>query len=107
MTNILNLDDLASSDVKTLRLDGIDHIAKEVTVQGYIDRVRRANALPKDAGMDTQIEETVSLLDDLFPTVGKERWMKMSMAHLAKVVDFALQAPEDIVQQVEQAQGNG
>ena len=107
MTAMLNLDDLTSDATKTLRLKGVDHQATELTVEGYINRVKRARAIPTDAGVDVQIAETVKLLVEIFPTVGEAEFLTMPLRQLSAVIEFALNAPEDIAKQAEQpAQGD-
>jgi hypothetical protein len=103
VVDVLNLDELSSDKRKTLRVDGKDHESAELTVQQYIDRVRRSKSIPTDASMDVQIEETVVLLDSVFPTVTKDRFGKMPLSHLNKIIEFALQAPEEIAANVEKA----
>lgn len=103
MTNILNLDDLSSSDVKTIKLDGVEHSATELTVQGYVDRVKRSREIPENADIDIKIEETVRLVNSMFPTITEDRLRQLPLAHLSKIVEFTLEAPEDIVKKVETA----
>ena len=105
MSSILNLDDLSSTDVKTIKLDGVDHVGVELTVQGYVDRVKRSRDIPEDATVDVKINETVRLVNSMFPTIAEDRLRKLPLAHLSKIVEFTLEAPEDIVTKVESAQG--
>ena len=99
--NILNIDDLASEPAKVVVVDGNRHEMAEITVQSYIDRVKRTKSIPTDAGIDVQIEETVNLLAETFPTLSVERMRRMPLLHLDQLLAFTLQAPEDIAKAVE------
>ena len=107
MTDILNIDDLASTDLKQLVIKGVTHTAAELTVQGYIDRVKEAHTVPDDATMDVKIEETIKLLIGIFPTVDQSDLRAMPLAHLSRIVEFALAAPQDIAAGVEKAPAEG
>lgn len=103
MTKLLNLDELAPEATKTLVLKGEQHFAAETTVQDYINRVKRARNIDKDAGPEIQIEETVRLLMDIFPSVGEAAWRAMKLRELNAVIEFALAPPEDIAKAAETA----
>lgn len=101
MVDILNIDDLATSDTKQLKLDGVVHKAAELSVQDYIDRVKRSRDLPEDASIDVKIAETVKLLASIFPSISEERFRKLPLTHLSKIVQFSLDPPEAIAAEAE------
>lgn len=107
MTTMLNLDELTSEAAKTLVLKGEQHFAVEVTVQGYINRVKRAKSIDREAGPEIQIEETVKMLQEIFPTVSEAQWRGMKLRELNAVIEFALAPPEDIAKSAEQAAAKG
>jgi len=97
---ILNLDDVSAEDEKVLRLDGVEHKAVEMTVEGYIERVKRARSANIEASDVDKIAETIEFLRDVYPTVGEDRFRKLSLAQLTKVIDFTISAPKDIADAV-------
>jgi hypothetical protein len=108
---VLNLDDVSSDDEKVLRLDGTEHRAVEMTVEGYIDRLKRARTSNPDATEAEKIAETIEFLTEVYPTVTTARFRKLSLAQLTKVIEFTVAAPQDIVKAAVTAQtaseGNG
>lgn len=103
---ILNLDDLTDDgDVKILKLDGAEHRTVEMTVEKYIERVKRAREIKtEDETVEGNIERTCELLAELFETLSVERLKKLTLRQLNALVEFALAAPKDIVAQAEQGQ---
>jgi hypothetical protein len=110
---LLNLDELATEE-KVIKLDGIVHPMREMTVQEFINKAKAARGLgdqpaeaPKD--IDAQIEAVIGMIDDAFPSIGKERLGRLSLPQLNAILEFALAPPEKIAAEVEAAQaaGNG
>ncbi len=109
-TDILNLDDLTEDpNAKILKLDGEEHRAEEMTVEAYINRVKRSKRVNPDAPMDEQIEETIVLLTEVFPTLSPKRLRSMKLSQLGRIVEFALAAPKDLAKRAEEqaTSGNG
>lgn len=98
---ILNIDELASVSEKVVVIDGISHTMVETSVQTYIDRVKRTRGLDPNLPVEAQIEETVNLLHELFPTLTVVRMKRMSIVALDRFLAFAMAPPEDIAKAVE------
>jgi hypothetical protein len=105
----LNLDEL-TVPTKTIVLDGVTHVMRELTVQEFIERSRQAQeveAQDADLTMAQKIEKMVEVIHDAFPTLAKERLGRLSLTYLTKIIEFTLKAPEEIEREVEaQTKGN-
>lgn len=104
--DVLNLDEL-TSDVKTIVLKGIRHESVELTVQGYIDRVKKAKEIQSKDGsaeertVTDQIDDAVGFIVEMFPSMASEDLRALSLNKLNKLIEFAMKAPEDIAKDVE------
>ena len=110
-TNILNLDDLTVEE-KVIIIDGTSHTAAELTVEGYVARVKKAKEMQAKAAIDSvdgeidatqSIENFVSFITDMFPTIKPVVLRKLSLRKLNKIIEFAMAAPTDIAEKVEGA----
>jgi hypothetical protein len=113
VTNTLNLDELTAGGEKTLIIKGESHTAAEITVEAYIDRVKRSKRIAADATVDEKLEEAILFLKEIFPSISESVLRKLPLSHLNRVIDFALAAPADIAKVVgeqasvtETAEGN-
>lgn len=98
---ILNLDDLTATAAKAVVLNHRRHFAREQTVEGYIDAIKRSRDQKRDASADEQVEEAIAFLRDLFPTLQQDELRKLELRKLGALIEFALRPPEDIAAQVE------
>ena len=94
---ILNLDDVALDEERVLVLDGVKHSAVEMTVESYLDRVKRSRLQKPDANSEEQLEDTILFLVEVYPTVTDARFRKLKLPQLQKVIEFTIAAPKDIV----------
>lgn len=94
---ILNLDDLTADKVdRIVRVGNEDHVAAEMTVEAYIARVKRARSIPDNAPAEDKLENAISILLETFPTMKSDQLRKMPLSHLGKIVQFSLEAPDDL-----------
>lgn len=107
---ILNLDEIGNAEAKmTIRLDEHDHQLEELTVAGYIERIRRAQGLKAktDQTAEDQVEDMITFITDSFPTLKPDRLRQLKLAQLNAIINFAIATPEDVAEQVKAEQGNG
>jgi len=102
---LLNLDELAT-DEQVIKLDSVDHFMRELTVQEFINKAREARKagdtkVETPTEIDQQVEMVIGIIDDLFPTIGKERLGKLKLPHLNAILEFAVTPPEVIAAKVE------
>ena len=99
MTKLLNLDELASDDVKIIKFKGYEHKAAVLTVQSYIDRVSRAKKVEQTDDEGSNVKRAMELVTEVFPTMTTELLSGVALQHLQVIIEFALAAPEDIERQ--------
>lgn len=110
---LLNLDELVP-DTKVIKLDGTDHVMREITVAEFIRRSKEAqeaqdaaDALGPDAPMSAKTEKIIEMIHDAFPTITTERLGRLTLPQLNAVLDYTITPPEEIVKQTEAtASGN-
>ena len=96
MTKLLNLDELASTSTKKIVLKGAEHLATELTVQGYIDRVARAKQVDDSTDTGENLNRAMDLVTEVFPTLTRALLTGLPLQHLQVIIEFALAAPEDV-----------
>jgi valyl-tRNA synthetase len=114
-TKLLNLDEL-STDEKVIKLDGVEHKMREMTVQEFIDRSvearkvaassEKAAAEQDEKALDRMVQMSIDMIHDAFPTITKERLGRLTLNQLSAILDFTVQPPEKIEADVKAAQGN-
>jgi hypothetical protein len=110
---LLNLDEIVP-DAKTIKLDGFDHVARELTVEEFIMRSKDAQraqadaeALGEDAPLAAKTEKIIDLIHDAFPTITVARLGKLSLPQLNAVLEFTITPPAEIARQTEEAAASG
>lgn len=104
---LLDLDQFVP-DVKTIKLGGVSHAMKEITVAEYIAKTKALKeAKTTDDSVADQIEQTVQMITEGFPTIPVETLKAMSLQMLTAILEFIVKPPAEIANEVEAAQGNG
>jgi len=88
MTQYLDLDALVNVE-KTVRFKGKEHKLKHVSVQDFVDNVKLAQSLGPDAGIEKEVEATITMLLKAFPTMDRADLMDVPLEALNKILAFA------------------
>ena len=83
MTKLLNLDELASDDVKIIKFKGFEHKAAVLTVQNYIDRVARAKKVEQTDDEASNVKRAMELVTEVFPDVDQRFAQRRAVAAFA------------------------
>lgn len=103
---LLNLDDFVP-DVKVIKLQGVDHEMVELTVEQYLGKLREAQKVKdEDLTVDQQIDRTIEMIREAFPTIPVEALKALSLTKLTILLDFMLKTPEAIEAETRAAAGN-
>jgi hypothetical protein len=107
---LLNLDELATEE-KVIKLDGADHLMREMTVQEFVDKAKAARDLEASAPatpetLDAKIVSVIAMIADAFPTITSERLGQLSLPQLNAILEFTIAPPEKIAAEIEATQGN-
>lgn len=101
-TKYLNLDDLASAPKRVLTVGGKEHEMKEETVQDFIDLAQKLQKIDRDeSSFVDQIELTIQVLEQSFPTVEKGFFRNLSPEKLNKVFEFTRGMMDESLQKEE------
>ena len=93
---VLDLDTLAPPPVKTLTIEGVSYDAVETTLEQYIARVKRSKDMDTSQDAVATLENSLTLISEIFPDVPREKLEKLTLLKLRAVIDFALAPPEEI-----------
>jgi len=88
MAKILNLDALTPAETRELVLGGITYTIPEMTVENFILTTQAAQAIPKDATLDVQIEATVDMLVRSVPNLPREALTGVPLTTLSQIAAF-------------------
>ena len=99
-TKVLNLDELTSGDEKAVVFKGQRHLAAEVTVEGYLARVKRARDVSDSDTIEQRVAQAIQFLSDTYPTFLAAELNTMAMAKLNALITFTIAPPADIAEQV-------
>ena len=107
MSNILNFDELTTPAPKVFRYKNEDHVAADVTLQQYLDRLKMTQNVTADSPIAEQMDVMIRILTDTFPMIAVNEWRNMSLAKLNVIMDFVMKPLDDIAEQVAQGQTQG
>lgn len=91
MTKVINLDQLETKKDKAVKLKGVEHVMKTLTVKDYIHQLKTQRELEK---LSTQVDEndadtadkilelTINALSELFPTIPREQLEGLNMQQI-------------------------
>ena len=88
MSKILNLSDLASKEARLLRLNGVDHPVREMSVEDFIETTLAAERLEYETSVVKQLEATFDLITRAIPTVEKQVLKGLSLDQLQGLAAF-------------------
>lgn len=97
MSKMLNLDELANEE-RVLKLNGSEHVLRDVSVGDFIEITRMTEGLKDDLPISDQLEMMVSIIKRRFPTVDEEELAALNMRQLNAILEFARQGdgqPDD------------
>jgi hypothetical protein len=88
---ILNVDALVTP-TRSITLDSVDHVVKDLDVQQFIDNLAAAEQLDAQGAespkLSQAVREGVAALAQALPSVPKERLMKLPVAAISKMLQF-------------------
>ena len=97
MTKIIDLDKLATKQDKAVKLGGVEHYMKNLTVQDYVLQMKASSEINKmmENGEDNVesaeriMELTIEALSKLFPTITIEQFNQFTMEQLTAIRELA------------------
>jgi len=97
MTQFLNLDDFETKVEKVLKLKGKEHKMAALSVGAFIEQMKTAKALEKsgEANIADFIDHMITMVDNVFPTIGRDELEKLSLDQLNAILDFAKTSQTD------------
>lgn len=96
---LLNLDEVSvGDDRKKIVLGGRTHTASEMTVEKYIENVKRAERAEKESSApksaEDQINSTIDFIMDTFPTLKRSDILPLSTTQMKAIVDYIVGTPD-------------
>lgn len=88
-TQYLDLDALASDNVKVLKFQGAEHKLVPVTVDAFIANVKAVQELGVSPSFEAEVDAVVAMLARAFPTFPVPQMRELPLEHLNKILDFA------------------
>lgn len=109
MTKTLNLDKLEIKNTKSVILNGFEHFMKVFTVKDYVEHMKEATKIGKEAqaNAETSSEEelltfatkaTIEILRRAFPTITLEEFENLKMPQLESFMSFIEDSNSDDLQ---------
>ncbi len=87
----LDLDALEPAVDLTVKLNGVEHKLKQLSVQDFIQNTSDMQALGGNVSLSEEVALVVKMLTRAFPTMQADDLMNIELAKLWKLLDFALQ----------------
>jgi hypothetical protein len=87
-TRMLNMDQLAQSMVRSVRIGGKEYEIKEMSVDGFIEIQSEAERLEKKSTTTEQLEATLRLVNRAIPTLPSEVVRGLPLEQLRVLVQF-------------------
>ena len=92
-TKYLDLDSvLADEPEVVVKLNGKEHKLAPLSVSGFVENVKQAQALPNEPTIDQEVDMMIDVLLRSFPSMQREELLKLSFAHLNRIVEFSQNA---------------
>jgi hypothetical protein len=105
VTDILNLDELATGTEKVLKLKGKEHALKVLSVRDFIKNAKQSIELAKTDDAVVHLESLVELVKELFPSLTDEDLNDLSMNQLNAILEFARPKAERQADEAESKKG--
>lgn len=83
----INLDAVETATAVIVKLKGKEHPLKEVTVQDYIDNLKKITAISRASSPEEEFEVVLSLLLEAYPTMVREDLSGLTLAQLRTLSD--------------------
>lgn len=97
-TKILNIEDLASKEVRVLRVNGVDHKVREMSVEDFIETTVAAERLEGEESIVKQLEATFDLILRAVPTIDRAVLKDMTLDQLQAMTAFIRGSdPDEII----------
>ena len=90
-TQFLDLDALLPAVEVTVKLGGVNHKLKQLSVQDFVANTADQQKLGEAASLSAEVETVVRMLHRAFPTITIEAFNKLELAKLYKLLAFALE----------------
>lgn len=92
-TQYLDLDAvLADEPEVVVKLNGKEHKLAPLSVKGFVENVKQAQALPTEPSIDQEVDMMVAVLLRSFPTMSRDELLKLNFSHLNRIVEFSQNA---------------
>lgn len=100
-TKILNIAELASKEVRVLRVNGVDHPVREMSVEDFIETTLAAERLDGEQSIVKQLEATFDLILRAVPTIEKDVLKGMTLDQLQAMTAFIRGGdPDEIIKRL-------
>ena len=89
MTKYLDLDALVADEI-SIRLNGVDHKFKEMTVEDFVWAQKKSEEADKTKVESDQVMWMIQIVQRSFPSVTTESLMQLPMAKLMALMEFVM-----------------
>lgn len=88
-TKFLDLDAVDVGPEVVIKLQGVEHKLKPISVEDFIVNTKALQSLGAEADFEAEVGMVVDMLTRAFPTMTTDMLKKLPMAALNKMLDFA------------------